>query len=203
MYIKPHKLFKNETQHDPFRNTIEVFDTRTQVWDPDPIPCSVAKEDMPFYNSACIDGKFHVVAGSKVVAYDAKEGRWDLVGPDMSSYMFSDSHCEVDNVLYSVSHGVFIWYDTELRSWRDLKGLVGLPKFPPEACVRLADYGGKLAVFWFEIFRYGLGYKNKIWCAEIELERRFLLRLSDEAGRRGLKKPFEMEESPADYSTVL
>lgn len=48
-----------------------------------------------------------------------------------------------------------------------MEGLVGLPKFSLEDCVRLADYGGKMAVLW-EV----TNSNTTIWCAVIELDRR-------------------------------
>ncbi|CAA7036340.1 unnamed protein product [Microthlaspi erraticum] len=70
----------------------------------------------------------------------------------MSHYMVSDSYCEIDSVLYSAVHGAIRWYDTEGRKWREVMGLVGLPKLPDgeriQRDVRLADYGGKMAVLW-------------------------------------------------------
>ncbi|XP_010489733.1 PREDICTED: F-box/kelch-repeat protein At5g51250-like [Camelina sativa] len=57
---------------------LKVLDTKTQVWET--IPCK-GKRDYKFKNSqsTCIDGKFHVVTERKeVVAYNPKEGRWDL-----------------------------------------------------------------------------------------------------------------------------
>ncbi|KAL1202233.1 F-box/kelch-repeat protein [Cardamine amara subsp. amara] len=83
--------------------------------------------------------------------------------------MFSDSFCQIDDVLYSCgSDRVFIWYNTEVRTWRKLNGLVGLPKLSRDAFVRLADYGGKLTVLWNDDY----GCWEMLWCAQIALGRR-------------------------------
>ncbi|KAL1200197.1 F-box/kelch-repeat protein [Cardamine amara subsp. amara] len=158
------------------KNSFEVFDTRTQVWDLESMPHSVV-EDKSFTNSACIDENIHVMAGSRLVAYNPKEGRWDNMVPQpamMSTYVCSYSRCEIDNVSYCFSNGNIKWYDTEVRRWKILKGLVGLPKFSLGGWVGLADYGGKMAVLWEENSIYGCSflYKKLIWCAEISLERR-------------------------------
>ncbi|XP_010484792.1 PREDICTED: F-box/kelch-repeat protein At5g51250-like [Camelina sativa] len=172
VYVAGYSL-DGDKDSDPLKNSLEVFDTRTQVWDPNPIPCSVANAKEPCYKGASVDGKFHVMAGSKVFAYNAKEGRWDRVRPGMSTCVSSDSHCEIGNVLYSAcKNGVFRWFDTQVGIWRELKGLVGLPKFPPDARVILGDYDGKIAAFWPEISSDGFPHKFMIWCAEIALERR-------------------------------
>jgi len=148
----------------------EVFDTKTEVWVSEPIPYSDRKYNFLHPKSICIDGKIHVVTDSEgVVAYNPKEGIW----LDLDQYMRSDSYCEIDDVLYSVYSRTVIWYDTEASRWRYLEGL-GQLTFPLGASVRLADYGGKLAVLWDEDLLYGLTsfvYKKKIWCAEISLER--------------------------------
>ena len=64
-----------------------------------------------------IEGKFHAVSNEEVVAYDPKEGRWEMVGERMGWCMFSDAYCVIGNVLYSAYDGVFRWYDTEERMW--------------------------------------------------------------------------------------
>ncbi|CAA7050680.1 unnamed protein product [Microthlaspi erraticum] len=156
-------------------SVLQVFDTKTQTWDLSPPP---PPEEGEFCasRSACIDGKFHVVTSKKkVVAYNAKGGcRWEVNGKEMGRYMRSDCYCEIENVLYSVLNGYFRWFDTEEGLWRDLKGLVGLPEFPPGAPIRLADYGGKMAVLWEEKVVYEHSFKSRtiVWCAEISIERR-------------------------------
>ncbi|XP_010515348.1 PREDICTED: F-box/kelch-repeat protein At5g51250-like [Camelina sativa] len=162
---------------DSSKNLFEVFDTETQTWDPSkPIPCSKAKYDFAFSKSTCIDGKFHLVSHCHhdVIAYSPKEGRWDKVGNELRDVFYTVSYCVVENVLYTNFHGVFKWFDTKPRVWRKLKGLVRLPKFPPSCRIQLADYGGKLAVLWVDQSpcTSGDGYnKDKIWCAEIALEK--------------------------------
>ncbi|CAH8268066.1 unnamed protein product [Arabidopsis lyrata] len=166
---------------ESLENLFEVFDTKTQTWDPESsIPCSKTKGIFLWSKSTCIDGKLHVVADrhgvvspmGAVIAYNCKEGRWDMVEQNMECFKFSSSHCEIDNVLYCVLHGAIKWYDTKVRLWSRLKGLVKLPKFSHDACIKLADYGGKIAVLWVDESSYSGGKKNKIWCAEIALERR-------------------------------
>ncbi|KAL1193806.1 F-box/kelch-repeat protein [Cardamine amara subsp. amara] len=155
-------------------DSFNVLDIETQVWDPEPIPCSVEKIDFYCCRSTCFDGKFKVVSFTQrgFVAYDPKEARWDMVEPMMigcSYHMFKDSYCEIDHVLYCSVYGVIKWYDPEVRMWIKLKGLEGLRRFPND--VRLADYGGKLAVLWDRDFPCDCDYEKMIWCAEISLER--------------------------------
>ncbi|KAG7563425.1 F-box domain [Arabidopsis suecica] len=158
------------------KNSVEVFDTQTQIWDPEAITCSETQGDFYECKTTCIDRKFHVVTlGQKeAVAYNSKKRRWDRVRRKIDQYKFS-AYCEIKNVLYSGTHGMFRWYDSKASRWRDLKGLEGLPKFGSGANIKLAGYGGKIAVLWEEDLPScgpDSGYKKMIRCAEIALERR-------------------------------
>ncbi|KAL1207671.1 F-box/kelch-repeat protein [Cardamine amara subsp. amara] len=163
-------------------NSFHVLDTKTQIWDTLPI----GTKDSLFNETLSIDGNFHVVTIKEAegVAYDSNEGRWDVVGQWARFWRSSLGYCVIDKVLYSAitnsneEEVKLKWYDIKVRDWRNLMGLVGLPKLPPYAQVGLADYGGKMAVLWCDrtlpsMQKYGR-YKNKrkIWCAEIALEKR-------------------------------
>ncbi|XP_019099701.1 PREDICTED: F-box/kelch-repeat protein At5g51250-like [Camelina sativa] len=154
------------------KNLFEVFDTKTQTWDPKPISFSETKWDFAFSKTTCIDGKFNVVSYCHhgVIAYSPKEGRWDKVGEELRDVLYTVSYCVTENVLYTyVSHRVFKWFDTKTRVWRKLNGLVRLPKFPPSCRIQLVDYGGKLAVLWVDQSLPSTSDDDnldKIWCAE-------------------------------------
>ncbi|XP_010490054.1 PREDICTED: F-box/kelch-repeat protein At3g08810-like [Camelina sativa] len=88
--------------------------------------------------------------------------------------MLSDSYCVIENVLYAAVNGDLRWYDSQGRQWRNLKGLVGLPKIPNygRSQVRLADYGGKLVVMWDDfIVPWHRGCETTFFCAEVALQR--------------------------------
>ncbi|XP_010489838.1 PREDICTED: F-box/kelch-repeat protein At5g51250-like [Camelina sativa] len=150
------------------KNTVEVFDTETQTWDPDPIPCSEINDYRFLYcRSIWIDRNLHVAAlAGKALAYISKEDRWDTVEPWMENQISPSSYCKIENVVYSASQRELLWYDTEVSMWRDLKGLVGLPKLIGASCVRLADYGGKLALLWDDELPNDpfTGFQTLIWC---------------------------------------
>ncbi|XP_010468084.1 PREDICTED: F-box/kelch-repeat protein At5g51250-like [Camelina sativa] len=129
------------------KNSFQVLDIKTQVWDSAVIPFNRINGSH-FDNTVCIDGKFNVVTCGEVATYDPKEGRWDLGFEPICKQILSDSYCEIDNVLYCAADGGLRWYDSKVRQWRDLKGLVGLSRFSSVDQVRLADYGGKMAVMW-------------------------------------------------------
>jgi hypothetical protein len=159
-----------EDGSDSLKNSVTVLDTETQVSDRVAIPCSVS-QGKEIFISTSVGGKVNLVTGRKVVDYNPVEGSWEEVGDTMCEFMFSKCFCVVGNVLYSCAiDRVFRWYDTEVRTWRNLECLIGgrLPKLSPRAFVSLADYGGKLAVFWNQ----GVGDWQMLWCAVIALERR-------------------------------
>ncbi|KAH0881296.1 hypothetical protein HID58_068690 [Brassica napus] len=160
-----------------WKSSFEVFNTNTQTWD---LP-SCGGFDSARINYL-IDGKLHVVTlFDGLFAFDSKQCRWDLVEQYPSTgIMCSGSFCEVDNVLYSVSEdGALTWYDSDKTSWRDLNGLVALPKLPSPldgygSYVKLTGYGGgKMMVFWNCNFGIHRPFqRDTIYCAEIALERR-------------------------------
>ncbi|CAH8339887.1 unnamed protein product [Eruca vesicaria subsp. sativa] len=160
-------------QDGSWKSLLQVFNTSTQTWDD--IPWCVLDLARHTFN---IDGNIHAIdIFGKVFAFNSKQGRWDLVEqyPRVCESMFSGSYCEIDNVLYSVSkEGALRWYDTDKTRWRDLKGLVGLPKLPSYgAYVKLTGYGGgKMMLFWNINFNIHLSQEETIYCAEIALERR-------------------------------
>ncbi|EFH67573.1 hypothetical protein ARALYDRAFT_336810 [Arabidopsis lyrata subsp. lyrata] len=151
--------------------SMHVFDTKTQIWDHVPIPYRVGDEYSDWLTkNRCIEGKLYLRIGRKVLAYDPKEGRWDLVEQEMSNGWKWCFNCAIENVLYCYNQGALEWYDKKVRLWKQIKGLRGLPdEFARLSLVKLADYGGKMAVFWDKYERKSEG--KMIWCAMIALER--------------------------------
>ncbi|KAJ0234001.1 F-box domain-containing protein [Hirschfeldia incana] len=176
-------------QDGSWKSYFEVFNTDTQTWD---LPRCGGFDSARI--TFVIDGKLHVVTlFDGVFAFNSKQCRWDLVEQYPSTgtgTMFSGSYCEVDNLLYSVSKdGALRWYDSDKTRWRDLKGLVGLPKLPSPLAgygsyVKLTGFGGgkimvffffkkkKIMVFWNTNYSCHLTQRETICCAEISLERR-------------------------------
>lgn len=123
--VVDHKIYVAGHDYRLNDNSFQVFDTEALVWE----SVETTKREERFWEkTVSIDGKFHVVTDEEVLAYDPKEGEWEMVGDGMGGCMSSNVYSVIGNVLYSASNGVFKWYDTERRSWRDLQGLAGLPK---------------------------------------------------------------------------
>lgn len=146
---------------------MEVFDPKTQTWElvsshgATICGCRISK-------SAGADGKVYVFGSCNGLSYEPRTGRWERLSWEMDDEWVWFSNCVIGDVLYMVNEGVFKWYDGKVGIWRVLKGVKGLPKIP-RYVARMADYGGKMAVFWERV----VAYKEKvILCAVIALERR-------------------------------
>ncbi|CAL9238053.1 unnamed protein product [Arabidopsis halleri] len=159
-------------------NWIEVLDLKNETWEPLLSRAGIYRS-LTFlrchdqtYN-VVVDGKLYIV-GANGVAYNPKDGTWNNLGSEMD---LGSSACVIENVIYCYfSEEGIKWYDTKARSWRTLNGMKKLPKFARHANVRLADYGGKMALFWDKYVASGggRGYENRmIWCAMIALERSY------------------------------
>ncbi|XP_023642615.1 F-box/kelch-repeat protein At3g08810 isoform X2 [Capsella rubella] len=156
-----------------------ILDCRSHEWREGP---SLPME-LELLSASVLDKKIYVAGcyrdkdswkNSFEVAFNSKEGRWDMVDePSMvtGGICVSSSFCEIDNVLYILSlDRILRWYDSEKRRWRDLKGLVGLPSLSSCFSGRLADYGGKMAVLCAR--EMSLSKMTTISCVVIALERR-------------------------------
>ncbi|CAH8254711.1 unnamed protein product [Arabidopsis lyrata] len=146
--------------------SMEVFDTKTQIWNYVLIPYLEELRGL-LTKSICIEGKLYLRIGTKVLAYDPEEGRWEQeVGKTCKWF----SNCVIENVLYCYIQGVLKWYDIKVRLWKQVHGLRGLPhEFSTSLIVKLADYSGKMAVFWDK--SEPLSGEKMVWCAVVALER--------------------------------
>ncbi|KAG7619002.1 F-box/kelch-repeat protein [Arabidopsis thaliana] len=153
---------------------IEVFDPKIQSWGTVTNPHIVKVWEEVCYRRAVKsighDGKLYL-SGDKYVVYDPDEGKWNSVEEHwLIGYAIGSSNCVVDNILFYWDQGVFKWYDSKVSSWKQLKGLEGLPDdFSQREYCKLVDLGGKMAVLWDKWEYSGV---CMIFCAEISLEKR-------------------------------
>ncbi|CAH8273854.1 unnamed protein product [Arabidopsis lyrata] len=156
-------------------NWIEVFDPKTQSWGSVTNPRIVRLWEEESYRrvvkSIGHEGKLYLF-GDEFVVYNPEEGIWNPVGEDrLIGCALKSSYCVIDNILFYWDQGVFKWYDSKVPSWKELKGLEGLPDFSHREYCRLVDFGGKMAVLW-DIWECTSEAYMAIWCAEISLEKR-------------------------------
>ncbi|XP_010455589.1 PREDICTED: putative F-box/kelch-repeat protein At4g11750 [Camelina sativa] len=171
------KIYVVEGCNDPDYSTfIECFDPETQTWEHVPSP-SAEIRGRYVSTSLVLDGKLYLF-GDKNLVYKPIENKWDVVGLEIPlRWNPTDfAGAVVDNVIYSYGRRSVVWYDSERRQWRYLKGLAKLPKLPKlpnqGLFVRLVGYSGKIVVLWENDVRGTDPKKKMIWCAEIALERR-------------------------------
>ncbi|CAA7060116.1 unnamed protein product [Microthlaspi erraticum] len=164
---------------------MEFFDPKTRIWENAPSPGGEIRWRWTYISGIfALEGNLHVV-GDKLhmnVVYKPKENKWDMVGfrKCLGLSSGSKSSCMIDNVTYTYTHEPsrrieIRWYSKERSSGRAVKGLERLPKVPDDCgCVRLENYGGKLAVLWEEnvrSFDSTSTKKKMVWCAVIAIER--------------------------------
>ncbi|EFH43141.1 hypothetical protein ARALYDRAFT_327926 [Arabidopsis lyrata subsp. lyrata] len=149
---------------DESTNWAEVFDPKTQTWEPLPDPGDELRLSS-FKTMEVIEGKIYVKKSYTMdYVYDPEEDKWDVI---TRAFMI-ERKCEIENVLYRCRGQSCSWYDTKQKEWRDIKGLATLNRYRRSYVIEVANYCDKLLILW-EIF----AKQNKnIWCAVISLKRR-------------------------------
>lgn len=148
-------------ESDESMNWAEVFDIKTQTWEPLPDPGAevrghlVRKVEMHQKN-------LYLSREKKDYIYDTQQGRWDV-----TEILLNCSWCVIDKVRYIYYNKKCWWCDTKTKHWRTIKGLDYMNKFRETDRVEIVNFGGKLVMVWD---RFTLSKKNKkIWCAMIAL----------------------------------
>ncbi|ESQ53225.1 hypothetical protein EUTSA_v10026900mg [Eutrema salsugineum] len=152
---------------DESTNWAEVFDPKTQTWEPLTDPgaelrvSSITKVEV-------IQEKIYVkVIGVMEYVYDPKESKWDVP----KKVFVIKSKCAIENVWYECGRQSCLWYDTNHDEWKVVKGLAALNGNRRCDFVEIANYGGKLLILW-EKFAPPRRQNKNIWCAVVALERR-------------------------------
>ncbi|CAA7020967.1 unnamed protein product [Microthlaspi erraticum] len=164
-----------DEEDEPFG---EVFDTKTQTWERLPDPgtkvrkCKVWKirED---------EGNIYITSRNNCTyAYDTKQCKWECeCDKDLVAKVSKLPSPEYVRVFSSNKNLRCSVYDVEDGDWKDVKGLESLKdKYRRNAgskshIAEVVKCGGKLFVMWEGVTRENSD-NRKIWCAEIELQKR-------------------------------
>ncbi|CAH8345366.1 unnamed protein product [Eruca vesicaria subsp. sativa] len=141
----------------------EVFDPKTQTWEPLPDP----GVEIRFSLIKMVEtepGKVLLRSNNKFFVYLVKECRWEVYHANCG-----ESICKIDGVWYAYNQRECWWYDTKREKWRLVRGLTELcQEFSCE--VEIGSYGGKLVIFWVGPAVYPFLSTSRIWCAVILLK---------------------------------
>ncbi|EOA33924.1 hypothetical protein CARUB_v10021417mg [Capsella rubella] len=156
-------------KHDP-KNRIVIYDTNIVDWEVFEISRKQLRGDSK-YKRIRYERIMYTKSPSKDDTIKLYKGIWrrkDIKGIKRSGKSSSD--CVIGNVFYRrPRRGTVEWYDPNKRLWQNLKGLNGLEELPRN--VKLANYGGKMAVLWEECVLVGNLQENTIWCKVIALHK--------------------------------
>nr|VDD48917.1 unnamed protein product [Brassica oleracea] len=140
----------------------EVFDPKTQTWEPLPDPGTRLRFSS-IKNLDAQQDRIYLRTNKKNFVYLIEENRWEVVDENIG-----ESECKVDNTWYCYANdGLHWWHETKYcEEWRLVK----------------VSYGRKLVIFWVGLtemlddFPLSLppseNFFSEIWCAVVLLERR-------------------------------
>ncbi|CAF2069825.1 BnaCnng65110D [Brassica napus] len=140
----------------------EVFDPKTQTWEPLPDPGTRLRFSS-IKNLDAQQGRIYLRTNKKNFVYLIEENRWEVVDENIG-----ESECKVDNTWYCYANdGLHWWHETKYcEEWKLVK----------------VSYGRKLVIFWVGLtemlddFPLSLppseNFFSEIWCAVVLLERR-------------------------------
>lgn len=149
-------------------NWVEALDLRTQTWET-VLGVNNVEVHEKTIRSFVMNDKIYIMDRKNSFVYDPKEGR--LENDLLLDTQWSVCSCVIDDRLYTFGNKHKIWvFDPISRDWSGLKGVQNLPQ-KRDGC-RMANHGGKLAIFSSRDKGFSNRESIEIWCTEIELERR-------------------------------
>ncbi|CAA0398043.1 unnamed protein product [Arabidopsis thaliana] len=148
---------------DESMNWGEVFNIKTQTWEPLPDPGPEVRGQL-VRKMKMQKKNVYVSSEKKDYIYDTEERTWKV-----TEAVFNFSWCVIEKVRYIYYNKNCWWLDTKSKDWRKIKGLDFLNKFRETDRVEIVNLDGKLVMIWD---RFTLSKRNKkIWCAMIALEK--------------------------------
>ncbi|CAA7036542.1 unnamed protein product [Microthlaspi erraticum] len=159
--------------YDGVKVSMVVFNTETQMWEPEIIEPDI-KVGAQIRYSLVMGDKIYIADYYNSVFYDPKERTWgrdEML--DSNKWMLADA-CVLDDVLYYYdrTENCLRAYDPKKRCWGVVNGLDDLLAKTRGSLsqAEAVSYCGKLALFFLKkVVRRPEG---EIWCAEISLRRR-------------------------------
>ncbi|CAN7009638.1 unnamed protein product [Brassica rapa subsp. trilocularis] len=144
---------------------VMVFDVKSETWESKTRPDNLVFD---WYSNSAVtwDDKIYFRVLKHGFVYDPSQDKMEK-DDVLKSYHWVGSECVIEGVLYyySTASKILRSYDLKERSWKRVKGEIGLSG---TTCARTVTYDKKVVV----IFEKDID-RNKVelWCAEIKLER--------------------------------
>ncbi|KAJ4880691.1 F-box/kelch-repeat protein [Raphanus sativus] len=148
-------------------NQVEVFDPNTQTWEFGPlgphgkITYEKVSKWNEFRETVALDGKVYGMSFSiyRHTIYDTKDGTCENLELSQEYTENIIKACVINSLIYGFYHEFgLMWYDTEGKIWRKVKGLCC------DAVPNMVECNGKLALLWED-------RNEKIWCSMIALDK--------------------------------
>lgn len=156
----------------------QVYDLETQTWKVEGVSVPDKKVDTKpmMASSVSLEGKVYAMHNGRIIVYNLRHGRRkEKLERPIDNWVWCI--CVADKVLFAFfSKYGLMWLDTKRNVWRVVTGDVQTLYRKLHGSV-MAEYYGKLAIFWRErdIGTSTKKKKNKkeekIWCALIALDR--------------------------------
>ncbi|ESQ51529.1 hypothetical protein EUTSA_v10017515mg [Eutrema salsugineum] len=159
--------------YNRWNNVMVVFNTKTQMWEPEIIKIDIELRSMWSkwsYGCVVMADKLYMRDDKNSFIYDPKKSKWER-DERLNSKKWKCA-CVVDDVLYyhDTYKNEVRAYDPKQKRWSVVKGLEELLSETTNSWYSdIMCCGGKLALFFPKIIIKTK--QNEVWCAEISLKK--------------------------------